>query len=113
MTNRMIRNTDWDAMESHKFSPHGMQLMELNFFLLCSVAHPNSILKGILWGAENKESYLEWRMEIGAKSFIAKFLLVRDVHQRIALHLFVLHLFALTPLTGIHHVLIYVLSFLV
>ena len=44
-----IWNTDWGAMESHMFSPHGMQHMELNFFLVCAVAHPNSILKGILW----------------------------------------------------------------
>jgi hypothetical protein len=52
-------------------------------------------------------------MEIREKNFIAKFLLLHAVHQSIALHLFVLHLFALKPLTSILHVLIYVLSFLV
>ena len=43
-------NTDWSAMESHMFSPHGTQHMERNFFLTCTVVHPNSVLKGILWG---------------------------------------------------------------
>jgi hypothetical protein len=52
-------------------------------------------------------------MEISEKNVTAEFLLVRDVHQSIALHLFVLLLFALTPFTNILHVLIYVLSLLV